>query len=742
NTTVGNNAITTNAQASTSLTPGAPGTPPTGGGTRDYGYVGLDTFTDQWHTNLCSKDTLITPPSANVNAAIVNLFVGHNRIHDFAYRLGLTEVRGALQTSNFGHSGTNVAEGDPELGNAQNAALSSDAFQYTNQVTGPAAGVGLAGRNNANQITLQDGVPGITNQYLFQPIVGFSSPCTDGDLDASVFLHEYTHAVSNRLVAGPATGLTGQQGGSMGESWSDLDAIEYLNAFDLAGKRGEDAYALGAYVTGDSEVGIRDYNLFPTKNPLNYSDFGFDAAGVEVHADGEIWNAVQMTVRQALVAKYQAKYPYQDKVLQRACALGRTAAGTQAPTWDRCPGNRRFITYMYDAMINQANGWPSMVDMRDAELISVMMRDPKDYDTVYAAFASRGLGVHAFSKSGADKEPLPSFTSNRRADNAHVTFALKDAKTGRPVKGQVFVGMYSARCRPIATTLGGSAPDTKEDIVKGAYTLTVRAKGYGIQRFNVTYRPGTVTTTLKLLPNYASNAYAPGVSGNAGALRVSRITDDDEATNGAFDGQPVKGRAVTVTFANGKRTFQKIAVSALHHPPAELPEGGGTEIEGRLLGIRAFDVQATGDGGKTWTTVYRSPDAFFPAFQPRAVAPDLLLRTATLPKPVTADAVRLVVRSNACTGGPDFNHEQENDVVNPSDCRSTATNTTQVTITEFQVFAAASTKGAVVVRPGTGAGTGSGGQLAATGGRGGLALGGLALLGLACAGWAARRRTA
>jgi len=39
----------------------------------------------------------------------------------------------------------------------------------------------------------------------------------------------------------------------------------------LAGSRGEDPYAEGAYVTGDPVVGIRDYNPFPTKNPLNYS---------------------------------------------------------------------------------------------------------------------------------------------------------------------------------------------------------------------------------------------------------------------------------------------------------------------------------------------------------------------------------------------------------------------------------------------------------------------------------------
>lgn len=59
-------------------------------------------------------------------------------------------------------------------------------------------------------------MPGITNQYLFEPVLGFFGPCAaqhaDGGLDGSIFLHEYTHAISNRLVGGPDTTLSGQQG--------------------------------------------------------------------------------------------------------------------------------------------------------------------------------------------------------------------------------------------------------------------------------------------------------------------------------------------------------------------------------------------------------------------------------------------------------------------------------------------------------------------------------------------------
>ena len=78
-------------------------------------------------------------------------------------------------------------------------------------------------RDNANQITLNDGVPGITNMYLWQPIAGaFYAPCVDGDYDMSVIGHEYTHAISNRMAGGPDANLTGTQAGAMGESWSDL----------------------------------------------------------------------------------------------------------------------------------------------------------------------------------------------------------------------------------------------------------------------------------------------------------------------------------------------------------------------------------------------------------------------------------------------------------------------------------------------------------------------------------------
>ena len=273
--------------------------------TRQYRFP----FADEWQKSKCDPAPLAVPSQgADISASVTNLFSGHNRFHDYAYHLGFTEGNYNLQQSNFGATGPG-RDNDPEIGNVQAGALTGGAPSYQ-------------GRDNANQIALMDGVPGITNQYLFQPIAAaFYSPCVDGDFDTSVFGHEYTHAISNRMVGGPDDGLTGFQGGSMGESWSDLVALEYLNAHGYVPLDGANPWAEGPYVTGNKKTGIRDYAL--DDNPLNYSDIGFDLTGPEVHADGEVWNAVNYDIRQALVKKYDGSFPSSNRALQLRCADGR-----------------------------------------------------------------------------------------------------------------------------------------------------------------------------------------------------------------------------------------------------------------------------------------------------------------------------------------------------------------------------------------------------------------------------------
>jgi extracellular elastinolytic metalloproteinase len=214
-----------------------PATPRPG---RDYQYA----WTNQWFEEWCNPNTTFTSPERNdIDAALANLFAGHNVMHDWSYRLGFTETAWNAQVSNFGRGG---AQNDSEQGNAQAGGV----------VGGPP---GFQSRDNANQGTGPDGSPPVTNMYLWQPIpAAFYAPCVDGDYDMSVIGHEYTHMISNRMAGGPNANLSGNQAGAMGESWSDLVAMEIAAEHGWLPIGGESPFAIGAYVTGDPVAGIRN----------------------------------------------------------------------------------------------------------------------------------------------------------------------------------------------------------------------------------------------------------------------------------------------------------------------------------------------------------------------------------------------------------------------------------------------------------------------------------------------------
>ncbi len=396
-TTTGNNASTHEAWASP-LTPGglfqAPVSP-----TRKY----TPAFTDAWNNSKCDPAQLV-PGGNDIEFSTGNLFVAHNRMHDFSYYLGFTEDNYNMQLDNIGRGGV---ETDPEIGNVQAGALSGGFPVYL-------------GRDNANQVTLQDGIPGITNQYLFQPIAGaFYAPCADGSLDMGIVAHEYTHAISNRMIGGPDEGITSEQGGAMGEAWGDQAAGEYMFAHGYP--NGGNVWAVGAYATGNGAVAIRDYAI--NKNPLNYSNYGFDSTGPEVHADGEIWNAAMWEVRQALVEKHNARFPVGNKKLQLRCAQGNDTTGVTPPS--QCPGNRRWIQLVFDAFLLQ-QGATSMLDARDAMIAADQMRfRGANKAVMWDAFARVGMGAGAYVTDGEDTTAKGSFRSpsleehDRHVQGAH-----------------------------------------------------------------------------------------------------------------------------------------------------------------------------------------------------------------------------------------------------------------------------------------------------------------------------------
>jgi extracellular elastinolytic metalloproteinase len=640
-TSTGNDADTSTSFAS-HLTPDSPrrAAPQV---MRDYTYP----FTDQWHTSNCNLSANYASPQLNdADAAIINLFVNYGRMHDWSYYLGFRESTWNMQATNFGEDeGAGGTGHDPELGQAQAGAV--------------AGSVVFTGRDNANQVTQQDGVPGVTNQYLWHPLqASFYSPCVDGAFDMTVVGHEYTHAISNRMIGGPTANIGGSEGPKMGESWSDLAAMEYVNGYGFAPVGTENRYAVGPYATGNKERGIRNYGM--NFSPLDYSDLNYDGNGAtSPHADGEIWSAANFAVRQALVAKYDAAFPSTDAALQFACADGLKPS-------TQCPGNRRWIQLMFDGFLLQeaAAGMPAAAE---AQMAGDKMRyNGANQKELWAAYASRGMG------DGSEDGGTPSWATPMETNEASVTFqAVPVDGGGVPKELWVHVGDYTARTTE-ATLAKDGDPSPGVLFVPGTYTFTARGDGYGSYRFTRTFKAGeSVNVQVPMRKNLASVTNGGDATGDGGNFEA--LIDDTEETNWAFLGETnaetIEGKQVTVDLAGGASVVKEVAVSAINRPQNQNDPHDAIG-QNRFAALRSFEIltcdATTGadcEDAASFTKIYTSPEDAFPTGRPRPLSPNLLLRTFDVPD-TKATHVRLRVLTNQCTGNPIYTIE-ENPVGEP-----------------------------------------------------------------------------
>jgi extracellular elastinolytic metalloproteinase len=627
------------------------GTPPfnaTPSPTRDYTYP----FTDLWHEARCNPTAFTAAQRNDADPAIANLFVMHNRMHDWAYHLGFTEATWNLQAVNVAPGGLG---GDAEQGRAQSNALGGS-------------------RNNASQGTPRDGLPPTTNMFLWQPIAGSSyPPCVDGDYDMTVIGHEYSHAITNRMVAGPNTGIGSFQGGAMGESWSDMFAAEYLAEYGFR-PPGETPFVTGGYVTGNTVNGIRNYDM--TRSPLNYSDVGYDRVGAGVHQDGEIWSATNMRVRKAFLARYGEGTP----ALQASCADGLTSV-------DACPGNRRWVQLLFDGLLLQAASQFSMLDMRDDILAADLVRfGGANQDILWNAFAESGMGQGATS-GPSDEDPVPSFVSPF-ADNATVTLRPVGESLGASIT--LYVGDYEARVTPVADTDPATAlPDTFRIVPDTDFRMIATGNGFGHTRLTQRFQPGRAQDLLLDLPRNLASA-ASGAVASGDGVNLAKIVDETEATNWASrDG--VAGKQVTIDLAGDHAVaVRKVNVSAMIRPEITGDADAGTQ--NIFSALRSFEIltcnAATGADctqDASYRVVYGSPADAFPGAAFRPSSPHINLRSFDV-QPSAATHLRIRVVASQCTGGPLYRGEQDDDPRAATDCATASPAANQVRIAEVQAF--------------------------------------------------------
>lgn len=217
----------------------------------------------------------------------------------------------------------------------------------------------------------------------------------DGTIDGTVISHEWAHYLSNRLV-GNASGLTSQQGGGMGEGWSDFVALlmTVRDGDNLAGCFPVGSYALsGNLVASDVYYyGIRryPYSTDMTKDPLTFRHISNgqalpagppingDPTGVnnaEVHNTGEVWCTMLWECYAALLGD-----------------SGRL-------TFDQA--RQRMEDYLVAGLKLTPNA-PTFVEARDGILAAALANDPADFALMTQAFAKRGMGSGAIAPDRTD----------------------------------------------------------------------------------------------------------------------------------------------------------------------------------------------------------------------------------------------------------------------------------------------------------------------------------------------------
>jgi hypothetical protein len=195
--------------------------------------------------------------------------------------------------------------------------------------------------------------------------------------DNGTVTHEWGHYISNRLV-GNASGLSNQQGRSMGEGFGDFHALLLLSAEEDAMVAGNEMYGGGysdSTYTASFVTGIRPYP-YSTDMDINPSTFG--DVGLypdEVHSPGSIFGNMLWESYVGLINDERHTFAEANNLMKDYLVAG------------------------YKMMPMS----PTFTEGRDAFLAAAYANDVEDYKIMLAAFAKRGMGLGAISPSRYDK---------------------------------------------------------------------------------------------------------------------------------------------------------------------------------------------------------------------------------------------------------------------------------------------------------------------------------------------------
>ncbi|MBI5857892.1 MAG: M36 family metallopeptidase [Sphingobacteriales bacterium] len=408
--------------------------------------------------------------------------------------------------------------------NAQNAG--AIAVIMVNNVAGPPITMG----GTDNTITIPAVMVSQSDGAIFAAQLGNNVNATlsvsqvlDGDLDAGIICHEYTHGISNRLTGGPATTSCLNNAEQAGEGWSDYFGLMMTTNWPLVTvNSGLTSRPVGTYVFGqpNNGPGIRNYPYTTniTTNPLTYAHMGVTGApwlfsnGSEVHNIGEIWCVALWEMTWGIIQQ-------QNNINPNLYDFSLANPG----------GNTIAFKIVMEGMKLQPCS-PGFIDARNA----ILTADKNLYAgahqcAIWTAFAKRGMGYSAVQGSANsttdqtaafDLPPAPVITTQPSDVTVLVGANTSFTVANNPATNGAYI-LYQWQL----STDGGTTWNniTNGGVYSGAttatLTLTAVTAGMNGYKYRCLLRQGCATTTsnvatltVNLPAGFTFNSPAPVVS--------------------------------------------------------------------------------------------------------------------------------------------------------------------------------------------------------------------------------------
>ena len=357
---------------------GSIGNAPTVNGARAQGGEDLEFLTAHDPLSIYS-----TPENQDVGTT--NAFYWANLWHDVLVGYGFDEAAGNFQGNNYSGQGE---AGDHVIIEIQDPDVIC----------------------NGVNLTVPEGLPIPTSPFIQLGFCDAAVPQRDGALDQTLIVHELTHGLHERLVAGPVNpdGSTiDDQIGGMGEGWSDWFSLMFTQDIN---DDADTPRTVGAYYIND-EAGFRrnPYSYDLSINPITLDNFNAQDDPVtlvpnnQVHQSGEIWASILWDLNWNLIEEYGGKEVAFNSDLSQAVGkngnpniFGGNVIGPDV--LDLTTGANNLAMQLVIDGMKMTTIAPRFSDARDSILAAdVALTGGVNHGVIWETFARRGLGVSAFS---------------------------------------------------------------------------------------------------------------------------------------------------------------------------------------------------------------------------------------------------------------------------------------------------------------------------------------------------------